>query len=306
MLSNCHWTRLLCRLRELEPSPEGPGHPVTYPTYLMAWLSLWAAANHWPLTVLAVELERRGWPRVVRRCVPRRLRRRIPDASTLSRRWRHPEYFTMMQRLLLRLAGRDLTGLIDGMVLPVGPHSRDAEARFGSGGSNFQKGYKAVRLTNPHGQAWAVCVVSANCSEAATAFQILEWVALEGLKLVRTVGDRAYDSEPLRQRFHECLGALLLAPRTTRGRGQGRRGKSRKGPFRRASMRVLRSSWGRHWMKLRQSIERSHGCLRQRPHLLGVLPPYIRTTARVRRWVLCHEVLLSMRKQIRRAASVVA
>lgn len=303
MPSNCHWTQLLCRLRRLEPSPKGRGHPNTYPTYVMAWLALWAAAHQWPLRELALQLERRGWPRVIRRCVPRRLRGRLPDASTLSRRWRKPAFFEMLDRLLLHLAGPDLTGLIDGMVLPVGPHSLDREARFGSSGSKFQKGYKSVRLTNRLGQAWAVRVVSANCTEPEVAFQILEWVALEGLKLVRAVGDRAYDSEPLRQKFHESLGALLLAPRMSRGRGKGRRGKSRKGRFRRASMRILRSSWGRHWMKVRQAIERSNGCLRQRPHLLGVLPPYIRTTLRVRRWVVCHEVLLSVRKGVQMAIS---
>ena len=299
MLSNCHWTQLLCRLRSLEPSPKGRGHPRTYPTYLMAWLALWAAAHQWPLRELALQLDRQGWPRVIRRSVPRPLRRRLPDVSTLSRRWRTVDFFTMLDRLLIRLAGPDLTGLIDGMVLPVGPHSRDKDARFGGPGSKFQKGYKSVRLTNRKGQAWAVRVVSANHNEAAVAMDLLAWVATEDLKLVRAIGDRAFDSERLRAEFHRCLGALLLAPRQRRGRGKGHRQKSRKGPFRRQSMRILRSPWGRHWMKARQAIERSHGCLRQRPHLLGVLPPFIRTTARVRRWVLSHEVLMSMAKSLR-------
>ena len=303
MLSNCHWTQLLCRLRQLEPSPKGRGHPVTYPTYVMAWLALWAASQQWPLRELAAQLERKGWPKVVRRCVPRHLRRRIPDSSTLSRRWRKPEFFVLLDRLLLRLAGADLTGLIDGFILPVGPHSTDREAQFGSGGSAYQKGYKSVRLTNRNGQAWAVRIVSANQPEASVALQILEWVAMEDLKLVRAVGDRAYDSEPLRAEFHRCLGALLLAPRTRRGRGKGRSGKSRKGRFRRQSMRILKSPWGKHWMKERIAIERSNGCLRQRPHLLGVLPPFIRTSLRVRRWVTCHEILLSIRKAIRQKES---
>lgn len=296
MLSNCHWTQLLCRLRRMEPSPKGPGHPHTYPTYLMAWLALWSAARQWPLQELAAELERHGWPRVIRRSVPRRLRRQVPDASTLSRRWRSAAFFTMLDRLLIRLAGPDLTGLIDGMVLPVGPHSRDPEARFGGPGSKFQKGYKSVRLTNRRGQAWAVRIVSANLQEGPVAMDLLEWVASEDLKLVRAIGDRAYDSEPLRAEFHRHLGALLLAPRQRRGRGKGRRQFSRMGRFRRRSTRILRSPWGRHWMRARQAIERSHGCLRQRPHLLGVLPPYIRTTARVRRWVVCHEALMSIAK----------
>lgn len=304
MLSNCHWTQLLCRLRALEPSPKGRGHPVSYPTYLMAWLAVWAAAHQWPLRELALQLERRGWPRVVRRCVPRPVRRRVPDVSTLSRRWRQAKFFEMLDRMLIRLAGPDLTGLIDGMILPVGPHSQDSEAHFGSAGSNFQKGYKAVRLTNRRGQAWAVRIVSASRPEAGVAFEILEWVATEGLQLVRAIGDRAFDSEPLRAEFHRCLGALLLAPRMSRGRGKGRRGKSRKGHFRRKSIRILGSPWGRHWMKVRSAIERSHGCLRQRPHLLGVLPPFVRTSVRVRRWVVCHEVLMSIRKSSQLGISV--
>lgn len=293
MLSNCHWTRLLCRLRDLEPSPKGRGHPTTYPTYLIAWLALWAAAYNWPLCELALQLERHGWPRVVRRCLPRPLRRRVPDMSTLSRRWRKAEFFTMLDRLLIRLAGSDITGLIDGMILPVGPHSTDAEARFGAAGSKFQKGYKAVRLTNRRGQAWAVRVVSANQPETKVALDLLEWVATEDLKLVRAIGDRAYDSEPLRAEFHRHLGALLLAPRQRRNFRNGRSRKSRMGRFRRQSMRILRSPWGRYWMNARSAIERSNGWLKQRPYLLGFLPPFIRTTARVRRWVVCMEILMS-------------
>lgn len=265
----------------------------------MAWLALWAAGHQWPLRELAQQLEHGGWPRVIRRSVPRGLRRRLPDASTLSRRWRDPAFFTMLDRLLLRLAGPDLTGLIDGMVLPVGPHSRDPDARFGGPGSKFQKGYKSVRLTNRKGQAWAVRIVSANHNEAQVALELIEWVATEDLKLVRAIGDKAYDSELLRSEFHHRLGALLLAPRQRRGKGKGHRHLSRKGRFRRQSMRVLKSPWGRHWMKERKSIERSHGCLRQRPHLLGVLPPFIRTAPRVCRWVLCQEALMSVAKAMK-------
>jgi DDE family transposase len=304
MLSNCHWTQLLCRLRELEPSPKGRGHPVTYPTYLMAWLAVWAASEHWPLRVLAGELEHRGWPRVIRRHVPRALRRRRPDAARLSRRWRQGRFFEMLDRVLIRGARPDRTALIDGMILPVGPHSQDAGAQFGGPGSRFQKGYKSVRVTNLRGEALAVRVVSANLQEATAAIELVPWLGAQGVKLARMVGDRAYDSEPLRAEVHRRVGALLVAPRASRGRGKGKRGKSRKGRYRRESMRILKSPWGRHWMKARGAIERSHGWLRQRPHELGILPTFIRTPARVRRWVVCHEVLLSIRKRGARTISV--
>ena len=264
----------------------------------MVWLALWAAAHHQPLRTLAAELEKTGWPRVIRRNLPRKVRRRRPDASTLSRRWRQSQFFELLEQALLRLGQPDRTAIIDGFVLPVGPHSHDVEAQFGGPGSHFQKGYKSVRLTNRRGQAWAVRIVSANCNEAAVASELLKGLAARRLKFTRIIGDRAYDSEPLRAQAHADLGALLVAPRQARNaKGQSR--KCRKGRFRRRSMRVLRSSWGRHWMKTRAVVERSNGWLRQPPHELNVLPSFIRTPKRVRRWVVCQEVLMSLRIRIR-------
>lgn len=302
MLSNYEWTCLYVLLRSLQPRRIGRGHPFSYPWSLMVWLALWTAAHQWPITELAHQLIAEGWPKPLRRVMPRHLRRRRPDLSTLSRRWRQEAFFDLLDQLLLRMAATDSLASVDGTVLPIGRHSRDSESRFGGRGSGFQKGYKAVRLVNSHGQALAVQIASADRHEGPMAEQLLRRIADRAIRFRRLLGDSLYDIEALRRLAMDRLGALLIAPPYRRGRG--RRGHSRlprTGPLRREVRRLLRSSWGKYWYRKRGCSERSNGWLKQRPHNLFALPAFIRTKVRVRRWVLCHEVLLSYRKGLRLA-----
>lgn len=302
-LTTQQWVGLLKLLRGEEPRVCGRGHPAEYPWWVMTGLALWAAYYQWSNHQLAGYLLTERWPKAFRRLLPGKLRRRKPDESTLSRRFRSPKLEQMLERALMRLAEPTPFGALDGLILRVGHHSTDGEARFGGRGSHFQKGYKAVRFVNDHGQAWSVNLGSADQPEIALAQAVIDRMAEHGVKLDHAAADSAYDSEEFRQYVAEQLRAFLIAPVFSRGRrpAKGRRRKAPKGSYRRRACQMLRSAWGKHWLKRRGIVERSNGWLRQGPHNLGWLPPFVRTARRVRRWLLSHEVLLSYRKRLRMA-----
>lgn len=300
MLTHNEWVGVFCVLRGEEQRRIGRGHPPTYPAHLMAFLALWAAAHRLPITDLAQQLREDGWPAPLKHALSGRMRRRRPDASTLSRRFRQAALLELLRRALLRFAAEDSTYIIDAFVLPVGPHSRDVEARFGGPGSQFMRGYKAVRVTNRHGQAVAVHVISADRNEVGAAPTVVDYLAAHIGCMKRLLGDAIFDAEALREQVALQLDAMLIAPSYARRQGwNGRVAKPRRGAHRRRCQRLLKTPWGQYWLKVRKNIERSHGWLRQRPHELGFLPSFIRGSQRVTRWMLCHDLLLSYRKALR-------
>jgi hypothetical protein len=303
MLTTQQWVGLLCLLRGEEPRSSGRGHPIDWPWWAIAGLALWAAYAQWPNRRVVHHLRTERWPKPFRALLPRRLRRRVPDESTLSRRFRSPKLASMLRRVLYGLAIPTTFGAVDGMVLRVGPHSRDSQARYGGPGSQFQRGYKSVRLVNALGQSWNSYVASADRNEIPLAREVVLWLSQQGLRLNRIGADLGYDSEPLRRDVAEHLHALLVAPSYPRGRGRKtpKSYATRSGRYRQRALRLLKTPWGKHWSKKRLVVERSNGWLRQAPHNLGWLPPFVRGTVRVAKWVLCHEVLLSYRKRIRLA-----
>lgn len=305
MLTTQEWVELLCLLRRDEPRAKGKRDEVEYPWWVMAGLALWTAAHRCPLRWTAQYLQEEGWPKAFRRLLPRKLRLRKPDASTLSRRWNSDTCSWLLGRLQQRLALPSSFGAIDGFVLPVGRHSKDLSAKFGGPGSGFQKGYKAVRFVNSLGQSCGTEVDSANLGEVTLARRLLEKLDHDR-RFSRVAGDTAYDSEEIRRGVFEQTGALLLAPVQRRGRGPkgGRRFTSRRGAFRQKSKKLLKTPWGKHWLDRRRIVEQSNGWLRQWPHELGRLPSFIRGSRRCLRWMLSHEVLGSYRKLIRMGLSV--
>src|SRR5574341_512484 len=102
MLTHNEWVRVFCLLRGEEQRRTGRGHPPTYPAHLIAFLAVWAAAHRLPITDLARQLRADGWPTPLLHALPARMRRQRPDASTLSRRFRHPELQDLLRRALLR------------------------------------------------------------------------------------------------------------------------------------------------------------------------------------------------------------
>ena len=306
MLTTHDWVGLLCLLKEREPRAKTKRDEVDYPWWTMVGLALWNAANRCPLRWTALQLQQEGWPKAFRKVLPRKLRRRIPDASTLSRRWRSETCEELLRKLQERLAQPTLFGAIDGFVLPVGSHTQDLFAKFGGPGTSFQKAYKAVRLVNHLGQACRTEIASGNTHEVPLAKQLLESLS-GGRRFKRVAGDTAYDAEELRRLTFEATGGFLLAPVQRRGRGptRGRRMTTRRGPYRQKALRLQRTAWGKYWMSQRGIVERSNGWLRQWPHELGRLPSFIRGPIRTLRWVLCHEVLCSYRKLVRMKAKAV-
>jgi hypothetical protein len=241
-----------------------------------------------------------GWPKAFRQVLPKRLRRRIPDEATLSRRFRAESLAVLFRRVLGVLAMPSRHAAVDGLILAVGPHSHDAEARFGGPGSHFMRGYKAVRTVNAFGQALDVELGSAAQQEIELVKPVLVRLREAGHAFDRLLADGAYDSEELHRLVAETLRAVLIAPVYARGfkPAKGRRRRCA-GRHRRAMQRLLRTAWGKHWYKNRLIVERSNGWLRLPPFNLGMLPSFVRHTHRVRRWLLSLEILLSYRIALR-------
>jgi hypothetical protein len=272
-----------------------PGRPFMYSCGVVAWLSLWGAYHQWPISELANQLKVNGWPKPIQPFIESP----PPSLSTLSRRFKRPEIIALMNRALRTLDKGGTWGAIDGTPLPVGRYSTDADARFGGRGTHYHRAYKLVDIVNQHGQPIAVTVVRGNTSELAAGRWLVDYLARVGRTMHTLVGDKGFDSEPFHSLVRQKIRGRLIAPVIkTRGRRPRNAGRNRVvgGLFRRASDRLLRSTWGRCWRRRRKLVERINGLFKQRPHCLYALPAFVRHIHTVGRWVLSHAVLLSLKQ----------
>jgi hypothetical protein len=97
------------------------------------------------------------------------------------------------------------------------------------------------------------------------------------------LGDASYDANPLHA-VAQRKGATLLAPRRKAGRSISAGHKQTPGRLRSIELLESDESKRKQVARLRSSIERFFGWLTMRGG--GQLPPWVRTLARVRRWMI--------------------
>jgi hypothetical protein len=167
---------------------------------------------------------------------------------------------------------------IDSKPLPIGRHTKDKNAGFGSAAGLMAAGYKLHVIADSR-QGFAVWRVRPmNESESKIARTLIP--QLSGYCYL--IGDRAYDSNKL---YELCAsyGIQLLTPqRSKNARGFGHRRHSR---YRMRAMHLKDKIFGQSLLDSREQIERMFGRLTSFCCGLSPLPSWVRTLHRVRMWV---------------------
>jgi hypothetical protein len=264
------WPRIYHELRAVARATRQKD--VTYQPWVIAAVLLWAALHDRPV---AWACDKRNWSTT-------RLRpRKIPSASTMSRRPKRTVFGVFLNRVAERLAGGAPAWelAIDGKPLPVGHCSKDPDAR----GTRLGRGYKlhAVWGPGPWPVAWEV--TAAREYEGAVAARLLAGVRGKGVMLA----DGNYEASPV---YDAAAGAgyLLLARPDPCDNGRGHTYQS---PHRRLALSWFRDGLGWHLYRFRSSIERAFGNMGAFGGGLGPLPGWVRRLGRVTRWVWCKLVI---------------
>lgn len=218
----------------------------------------------------------------------------LPSASVLSRRadsvgmgifWR-----------MLEQAFRDdglpgLLSIVDGKPLFVGGCSKDPDARFGYGAGLRGKGYKlhAICADRCVPETWEVTAL--NRSESIVARELLTQINGGGYLL----GDGNYDDTPL----HEAAGERRYQLLTKDRRPNAGKGHRRVGAYRRRSIELRNTTFGRELLAQRAIIERTFAHATIFGGGLAPLPAWVRRQSRVRTWVWAKLLINATRLRVK-------
>lgn len=280
----CAVTEVATRWTAAEPRR---GHPDEYSVAAVALVLLWAAYEDLPVSTAVDRLKDPRYCRAMR-LLGHRLPRKVPHASTLSRRAKRPDFWLFLLAvdawLIHRLKPRCRRLIIDSTPLPVPYVSHDADATWGH---HQQRGYRWHTLISEDRVILFSSVEGANVHELTVAPRLVQKAAASGLRPRYVLGDDGYDSEPLHGAVRSALHARLIAPFNDRG---GTRA-MRKTPLR----AWLNERWGtsriQNAHRLRPEVDRMYSVLKCRRFGLFALPPWIRHAPTVRRWIMMKELL---------------
>jgi hypothetical protein len=222
----------------------------------------------------------------------------LPSQPTMSRRLHSPAVARLLTRVAAELGGdpqRWWIQRIDSKPLPIGPHSKDPDAKYGKAASGFARGYKlhVVWADGVLPSVWRIEPMNTHDSTAAK--KLLPELPGEGY----IVGDGQYDSNPL----HKIAAPRhqIVAPQR-RGKGVGRRHHE---PSRLHSVEMTKRAFGKALLRFRVQIERCFGNLTSFAAGLGPLPSWVRRPHRVILWVQA-KLLINAIRQLNRQETMTA
>jgi Transposase DDE domain len=236
--------------------------------------------------------QRRHWP------IWHRRRRKIPSASTMSRRMKDADVqglFVELEQSIRSQSSPSLCRWIDGKPLPIGASSQDRDAGFGRAAGAMAKGYKMHAIADEF-QGFVVWDVQPmNVHESTVAEGLIP--QLEGGRYL--VGDNAYDGNKLYDAAARC-GVQLVAPRRASAQGLGHH---RHSPHRLRAIELLQEPLGQELLHSRRGIERLFGQLTTLPCGLSPLPSWVRGLKRVTNWVRGKIIYFMLWRNLRRAST---
>ena len=220
-------------------------------------------------------------------------RRKLPNASTMTRRLRTKEIQQLMMEVEQKLINRCPTSVcrwIDAKALRVGTYSKDNQAGYGPAEGGMAKGYKlyAVAEQSQGFVAWRVRPM--NHSESTVADELIEQLDSEGY----LVGDGAYDKNRLYDLASKKSIQLIAPQRIKNAKGIGHR---RHSPHRLRALGLVKHPLGKSLLRSRLHIERMFGQLTNLGCGLSPLPNWVRTQFRVEMWVRAKLIIYQIWRQ---------
>ena len=263
------WSRLYHTVRQVGREVHQKG--VQYQPWLIALVILWASLHDRPRNWAC---ERKNWSTTKLQPL------QLPSKSVISRRADSVGMGLFWRALEKSLRGRGYPGLfsmVDGKPLFVGGCSKDGDAGFGHGANVRGKGYKLHVIWGNRclPESWDVTPV--NRSESVVAQELV--IQLDGGGYL--VGDGNYDDTPM----HEAAGRQGYQLLTRDRRPNAGKGHHPVGAFRRRSIELRNTTFGKRLLAQRSAIERKFGNATTFAGGLGPLPAWVRSQPRVRTWV---------------------
>lgn len=226
--------------------------------------------------------------------------RRLPSVSQFCRRVKSPRVQELLERVNVKLTQRSRPAtltFLDGKPLPVSRHTRDRQAKKGYADGVFRRGYKLHAWASDDGRILRHCVRPMNEGEPNTARTLVG----DSLGGALVLADANYDSAKLYQTVHDH-GGYLVTPL----KGQATSEHSlRYMPWpRRLMMKVWQQKprLCKKALEKRVQIERIFSALTCFGGGLNPLPAWVRTLARVERWVTAKLAIYHARLLAKEAA----
>jgi hypothetical protein len=222
--------------------------------------------------------------------------RHWPSYSQFKRRVRSARFERLLHAVNACLADREVPTpimYVDGKALPVGPVSKDREAKLGHVHGGFRRGYKLHALVTQDGRFVDVSITPLNACEKREAHRLLQRTPLGAIIL----GDGNYDDAKLYEAALARQALFFAKPR--RGAGTGHHPQSATRLF----CLSLCVNGEPPFYALRREVERYLGQLTCFGGGLQNLPAYVRHEDRVRRWVLAKLVIYHARLKNRTNAA---
>jgi hypothetical protein len=284
-MSSREWRIVYQTIRRIDRKIERPRRRPEYSDVLVVAMYLWAVGHDRP----------QSWA-CRRDSYDGRFRpRALPSQSRFNRRIRSPRCQAILKRLPEFTRPPNLPGMLhhlDSRPLPVGPCSKDSEAKPGRVYAGFARGYRLHACTREDAYFADFQVTAMNVSEKPIALELLDRVRPDGWILA----DGNFDSSALYERAARAGGQLLAPPR--KGEGRGHR---KPNPHRVHAVRLwpLMGVWA---LRERKSIDRFFGQHSTYGGGLAPLPAWVRTLDRVSSWITAkialYHVRVSIRKQV--------
>lgn len=289
------WKLTLAAVKRAARRLPRPARRFAFADWLVVAMYLWAVAHDRPQSWACVRAHYTSLFRP----------RKLPSVSQFNRR-----VACERTRQLLLLVHQDLGGTLvptaisylDGKALPVGPCSKDPDAKRGKVYKGFAKGYKlhAWVTEDKRIPLWAVTALNVHESHVARLMFTCEFAPrLSDRSLVVTDGN--YDDHELHTDVAGSGGRLLPG---MRGLGQHPVTQRQMGPARRECV----AAWGgeaaplaRMVHRRRIAVEQTFSGLCSRGGGLGPLPAWVRRLTRVRRWVGAKIILYHAHLRLRQA-----
>ena len=220
-------------------------------------------------------------------------RKKLPDASTMTRRLRTEAIQRLMAKVeqeLIKRCPASVCRWIDAKALRIGNFSKDKEAGYGPAEGGMAKGYKLYAVADQSQGFVTWKVKPMNHCESTVADELIGELDSEGY----LVGDGAYDKNRLYELAWEKSIQLIAPQRIKNAKGIGH---SRHSPHRLRALSLVRCPLGRALLDSRLHIERMFGQLTNLGCGLSPLPNWVRSQFRVQMWVRAKMIFYQIWRQ---------